>query len=398
MLISKRSKIVENTVNINLQSYNSSWPREFEREKEKLQCALGDIVEKIEHIGSTAIPSIHAKPVIDILIGVNKLEDFNNKHIENIESLGYQYIKEYEKELPYRRFFLKNDTNQNRTHNIHLVNYHSAWWHRHVLFRDYLKKNLNAAKEYEALKIQLAETINASMNDKECQKYFFERHIFPFPKLVQEYHKLRETLGDMFTIGNQYAMAKSRLVQSINKKAYFDFDNHLPDMVLNRLNGYIPQTACFEEYKTMFQDPDFVKCYGIKLTNERLHQILERDACHWDQYRYGTYAWFDKETKEFVGEGGLNHAIVDDHEEIELTYSLSKHYWGHGLAAEIGQFAIDYAFNTLKLNNIVCFTMTTNQQSQRVIEKLGFKYEKDFTYKSLPHKLFRLTNTRFNND
>jgi len=109
-----------------------------------------------------------------------------------------------------------------------------------------------------------------------------------------------KTLGDMFTEENQYALAKSEFTQGINKKAYFDFDLHQPDRVLNRLNGYIPQTACFEIYKMMFQDPDFIKCYGVKLECECIHQILERDGSHWDQYRYGPYVWFDKKTKNFV--------------------------------------------------------------------------------------------------
>lgn len=142
----------------------------------------------------------------------------------------------------------------------------------------------------------------------------------------------------------------------------------------------------------MFQEPDFVQCYGTKLSDAHIHQRLEKHTNHWDQHCYGPYVFFDKITNAFVGEGGLNHILVDEQEEIELTYSLSKHYWGRDLAVEIGQFAIDYAFNILKRNNIVCFTAATNQQSRRVIEKLGFKYEKDFIYKSITHKLFRLTN------
>ena len=379
---------------INLEPYSSNWPVLFEDEKEKLLAVLGEIVTHIEHIGSTAIPGIHAKPIIDILIGVNNLEYFNDKHIEKIKSPGYQYIKEYERELPYRRFFWKQDANQNRTHNIHLVNYPSAWWERHILFRDYLRKMPNEAKGYETLKLQLSDTINAEMNETERERILFERHILPFPKLAQDYQKLRGTLGDTFTIGNQYAMAKSDLVNAITEKAYYDFDTHTPDIALNHLNGYIPQMVCHELYRSMFQDPDFIECYGVKHDNERIAQILESYTNHWDQYRYGTYAFFDKTTNDFIGEGGLAHTTVDGEEEIELTYSLSKQYWGHGLAVEIGQFSIDHAFEILNLDNIVCFTMPENKQSLRVIDKLGFKYEKDFVYKSLPHRLFRLTNNK----
>jgi len=181
-------------------------------------------------------------------------------------------------------------------------------------------------------------------------------------------------------------------MSQLNPKTYFAFQVHQPDVVLDRLKGYIPQLACFNVYKAMFQNPDFIRCYGVELSDEAIRHILERDINYWDKYGFGPYVWFDKNSQEFVGEGGLNHTVVEGDEEIELTYSLSKEFWGHGLATEIGRFAIDYAFNTRKLDHLVCFTMTTNHQSLRVIEKLGFKYQKDFIYKTLPHKLFRLKN------
>ncbi len=165
-----------------------------------------------------------------------------------------------------------------------------------------------------------------------------------------------------------------------------------PNVTTKRLNGYIPQTRCFELYKNMFQDDDFIRCYGVTLDDEAIRQVLERDITYWDKYGFGPYVWFDKASQAFVGEGGLNHTVVDGHDEIEVTYSLVKNFWGQGLAAEIGRFAIDQAFNKLKLDSIVCFTMPTNHQSLRVIDKLGFQYEKDFIYKTLPHKLFRLEN------
>ena len=376
---------------ITLVAYDPNWSKEFEKEKEKLQHAFDDIVVAIEHVGRTAKPGMYSKPIIDILIGVKDLTQVHDEHIHLITSLGYQYIQAYEKQLPHRRFFLKNDTAQNRTHHIHLVNYSSAWWQRHILFRDYLRENPNDAKEYETLKLKLATTLNESPSNNEKEKYFYLNHIKPYPQLAEEYQKLRTTLGSDFTIGNQYALAKSALIQSINTKAYFDFDLHQPDVVINQLNGYIPQLACFEIYKKMFQDPDFIRCYGVALSDERIHQILEKNINDWDQYGFGPYVWFDQVTQEFVGEGGLSHTVAVERGAIELTYALSKKFWGRGLAATIGRFALDYGFNTLNLSNIVCFTMTTNHQSLRVIEKLGFKYEKDFIYKTLPHKLFRFS-------
>jgi RimJ/RimL family protein N-acetyltransferase len=169
---------------------------------------------------------------------------------------------------------------------------------------------------------------------------------------------------------------------------------HKPTVITKRLQGYVPQKIFFEMYCNMFHDPDFVACYGIYLTQEQIMKILERDISYWEQYGFGPYVWFDKETKEFVGEGGLNHTIADNQEEIELTYSLSKSHWGRGFAVEIGEYSIEQAFNVLHLDNIVCFTIPSNYQSLRVMEKLGFQYEKDFIHMGLPHKLFRLKNQK----
>lgn len=344
---------------ITLVPYDSMWSKLFEAEKEKLQKILeiNNTAVHIEHIGSTAIPGIYAKPIIDILIGV---DDINHINIKNIELLGYQYNPTFESELPNRRYFQKGDASGNRTHQIHLVNYPSAWWERHLLFRNYLRKNADKAKQYEAHKLLLAQQFDDTM---------------------------------------PYSIAKTAFCESINQQAWFDFDLHKPFVEIKSknkkftLNGYIPQQACFELYRSMCSDPDFIRCYGAEKSDEDIKKTLEKYAFCWDKYRYGSLIWFDKNTQDFVGKGGLNYinyVELGGNPEVELTYSLSKKYWGKNLAAEIGQYAIDYGFNILKLRNIICFTMTTNKQSLRVMEKLGFQYEKDFMYCNLLHKLHRL--------
>lgn len=375
---------------ITLMPYNSYWPDLFKNEKQLLLEKSGNTFLSIEHIGSTAIPGILAKPVIDIIIGVADLNKFDHDSIELIKSLEYKYIKDYEEHLPNRRYFQKDDSDGNRTYQIHLVNYNSAWWQRHILFRDYMRRHIKEANAYTQLKLELTELLNKSVESTDAKKQFFDKFIYPYPSLNKEYKNLVQLLGDNLSLTNLYAIAKSPFIQKINAKAFFDFKHHLPNITLPRLNGYILQLACLNIYKQMFQDPDFVQCYGVKLNDSQLQSILERDTTYWDKYGFGPYAWFDKKHQSFIGEGGLNHTTIGSNQEIELTYSLSKKYWGRGIAAEIGKFAIDTAFNTLGLNSIVCFTMTENHQSLRVIEKLGFKFEKDFIHFNLPHKLFRL--------
>lgn len=141
---------------IHLAPYSKKWPVEFEQEKAILLQAIGDWVQDIQHVGSTAIPGLSAKPVIDIMIGVRSLEEADRYCVSRIQNLGYDYIQKYEIELPNRRYFQKTSRTGERTHQIHLVEINSDWWKRHLLFRDYLRSHPEVAKEYERLKQSLA--------------------------------------------------------------------------------------------------------------------------------------------------------------------------------------------------------------------------------------------------
>lgn len=137
-----------------LYEYSEEWISLFEKEKHLLQKALGLENCIIEHIGSTSVKGLVAKPIIDIMIG---LFDFSlaDTFIVEIKTLGYEYIPEYEDVMPYRRFF-KKIIDEKVTHHLHMVSEGSEFWRRHILFRDYLRTNSDIAKQYAALKKDLA--------------------------------------------------------------------------------------------------------------------------------------------------------------------------------------------------------------------------------------------------
>ena len=87
--------------------YNPAWPAMFEREPTKLATALGPLVVTIEHVGSTAVPGLAAKPIIDLLVGVRSLDDARSACIKGLQALGYTYMPEYEAWLPGELFFRK---------------------------------------------------------------------------------------------------------------------------------------------------------------------------------------------------------------------------------------------------------------------------------------------------
>ena len=135
--------------------YDSSWPSLFEEEKKRLSQILPPEIV-IKHIGSTSVPGLAAKPVIDIMIGVPSLELADEMCIEPIKELGYTYVPEYEKQIPERRYFRKLNKEEIPTHHIHLVEHNSPWWNRHMQFRDYLRQHPDAVQEYALLKKELA--------------------------------------------------------------------------------------------------------------------------------------------------------------------------------------------------------------------------------------------------
>jgi GrpB-like predicted nucleotidyltransferase (UPF0157 family) len=133
-----------------LLDYQPAWPRLFEEEAERIRAACGDRLVGIEHIGSTSIPGLAAKPILDIMpLLVSFEEGFDI--VPNMEGLGYEYKGEYG--IPRRHYFVKGTP---RTHHVHMYEADDDEVVRHLLFRDYLREYADTAAEYESLKRRLA--------------------------------------------------------------------------------------------------------------------------------------------------------------------------------------------------------------------------------------------------
>jgi GrpB-like predicted nucleotidyltransferase (UPF0157 family)/inhibitor of KinA sporulation pathway (predicted exonuclease) len=131
--------------------YDPAWPEEFDRERSRIYDVLGPRIEAVEHIGSTAIPDLAAKPTIDILVGQPKLE-MDDAIIEGLNGLGYRYLGEYG--IPGRHFFRKGLP---PTHHLHWVEIDGKVWEAQVIFRDYMREHPEEAARYEKMKVKLAE-------------------------------------------------------------------------------------------------------------------------------------------------------------------------------------------------------------------------------------------------
>jgi GrpB-like predicted nucleotidyltransferase (UPF0157 family) len=143
---------------IELAPYDPSWPARFEAEAAHLRaCLPADILGRIEHVGSTAVPGLKAKPVIDMLVEVADLEATRRRIVPLLESQGYEYFwrPTIGDEPPFYAWFIKRDAQGARTHHIHMVEPDFAHWER-LLFRDWLIAHPSDAARYAALKEHLA--------------------------------------------------------------------------------------------------------------------------------------------------------------------------------------------------------------------------------------------------
>lgn len=130
----------------------------FEEERLRVALALGKLPASIEHVGSTAIPGISAKPIVDILVGMRK--EPLSAAIEPLVGIGYEHVPDAGEE---GRLFFKRGVP--RAYHLHVVLFDGETWRRHIIFRDWLNLHPDLAKEYEALKVDLAARFE---NDREA--------------------------------------------------------------------------------------------------------------------------------------------------------------------------------------------------------------------------------------
>lgn len=181
---------------IEIAPYTPEWKSKFEEEKKILLEILKEFNPVIEHIGSTSVEGLGAKPIIDIQIGVAKYEQLDLLAAPMMDA-GYTYYKKYEDVLPGRRYFVRaynphnnilpkilltyEDKFDRKEHphliHIHAVELNSDWWRRHIAFRDYLRANYEARDEYYSLKVKLAENDWENKDDYTDAKTEFVKRI-----------------------------------------------------------------------------------------------------------------------------------------------------------------------------------------------------------------------------
>jgi ribosomal-protein-alanine N-acetyltransferase len=160
-----------------------------------------------------------------------------------------------------------------------------------------------------------------------------------------------------------------------------------------RLAATRRSAADYDDLRRLHQDPlamATLSADGQPLPAEQTRASLNNSLEHWEREGFGIWTFRDLADGNFVGYCGLRREILEGREEVELLYALLPAYWGRGLASEMAAAVLAIGFERLGLADVIAYTLTTNRASQRVIEKAGFSYEREFVHVGLPHVLYRL--------
>lgn len=162
---------------VKIVSYTDEWQSEFLRVKKEIHQQTKIKENRIEHIGSTAIKGMSAKPIVDIVVAVDDLTILDSSIIKGLKAIGFLRLRvERPGEIVFAKF--TDDSYEEKTHYIHLVEYEKELWKNLIFFRDYLNKNENARKDYTNLKLDYLAANTTGIKEYTDYKDTFVKNIF----------------------------------------------------------------------------------------------------------------------------------------------------------------------------------------------------------------------------
>ena len=161
-----------------------------------------------------------------------------------------------------------------------------------------------------------------------------------------------------------------------------------------RLVGERVREEHFDYLRAMDSDRDVMATLGgLRSENETWEGLLN-SLEHWERHGFGPWVFWHREAGDPIATAALRRVEVEGQPEVELGYRVAAAWWGRGIATEMASALVEIARDRLGLAQIVAFTLPSNLGSRRVMEKVGFTYERDIEWAKLPHVLYRLRLAR----
>jgi GrpB-like predicted nucleotidyltransferase (UPF0157 family)/RimJ/RimL family protein N-acetyltransferase len=326
--------------------HNPEWVTIFTAEAEMLRSILGTEVVTVHHIGSTSIPDLKAKPIVDILLEVQDIEkvDAFNKPMRQ---LGYEPRGEFG--LPHRRYFPKT-VHGNRTHHVHTWQSGDVEIERHLAFRDYLIAHKEKAQEYGRLKEDL---VAQYAGDREA--YIAGKHNF-----CQELQ--RQALAWQQAI-RAFEIRSDRLRLIPLSAAQLEFLLSRPRQLEAELGFAISRPVL---------SPPVVR-HAIRVKQQRLATSPA------EEFPWHTY-WLMVIQAEPFGAGLIGFkGIPDKNGEVEIGYGIDPSCRRLGYTTEAAGALINWALQQATCLSVTAWSDKSNRASARVLEKVGMQIARETT-------------------
>ncbi|MDZ4404288.1 bifunctional GrpB family protein/GNAT family N-acetyltransferase [Prosthecobacter sp.] len=314
-------------------THNPEWKQRYASEADQIIRTLHGMAMTLHHIGSTAIPGISAKPIIDILMEVDELDALDARRAA-MERLEYEAKGEFG--ILGRRYFHKNDASGIRTHQVHAFQAGSTGATRHLAFRDYMIAHPVAARAYSSLKESLA-----LQHPDDFEAYMDGKDAF-----IKE-HEAR-------------AVAWNR-------------ERHRHDCIeTERTRLRLFEDADAEHAFTWLSDPEVMRFIpsGPDATLDDTRRRIAAYRAHQDRHGFSKQLIIHRESSQAIGDAGLYH--LPDGKRIELGFRIAKSRWAQGYAVEVGRAWLAWFDTHLADEPLFADVHPDHRRSQRVLEKLGF--------------------------
>jgi [ribosomal protein S5]-alanine N-acetyltransferase len=304
----------------------------------------------VEHVGSTSVPGLAGKGVIDLMLL------YPPGHLararDALDRLGFQRQSgrdPFPEDRPMRTGSFQVDGERFLLH-VHVIAADAPEASVLRAFRDRLRADAALREQYVARK--------------------------------------RAIIADGVTDTLEYCYRKGGFIEDVlrsQRLASYPERLKTAHLVLTR-----PTVSDGADLNAMHNDPRVMATLGGLRTPEELEASNQRLLACWTNDGFGWWVARDGRDGQFVGRGGLRRIQIEGRDEVELGYGLAAEFWGRGLAGEIAEASMRAGFELLGLGELVCFTLPTNTRSRRVMEKAGFRYERDGAHAGLPHVFYRL--------
>ena len=326
---------------ISLMPHDLDWAHQFSEEAARLTAVFGDNLVTIHHIGSTAVPGIQAKPIIDMMPVVWDIEQVDNLN-DAMTDLGY--IHRGEHGIPGRRYFRKG-SDLHHSHHIHTYQIGSDEIARHLLFRDYLRVHPQPAQAYNQLKTELAQTYrDDAVAYTSAESDFIQAMIQEAMAWQQERERPLRTL------------TTSRLKLIALSLPQLEICLQDPSLLAANLGLSIH----VQVIKPIVRQAMVTKITKMRLVDPQQHP--------WFTY------WLIARSDQQVGIGLAGFKGDPDLQgKVEIGYGIAPKHQGNGFMTETAQTLTAWALAQPSCTAVFALTDPDNTPSHRVLEKIGME-------------------------